>query len=783
MGMEGCQPMGIMYLQGVPYLCAPVQVQHASFPVTRLQSAQIPNPAVQVLHCDTQVLPTSNQFLLPSNYQNAAMSNTAVTSGDYASIGNAMGNSSLNSDLQATSLASVVGSPIVENNVVLTLRQWIQIAMGSSCKPSLSKEYINSCLQIALSLSRQISDAEELKSEKLSRLPSNVTDWAAEVRVKIRRNGTLYEEVEGKGMAEGVSMIQAQNIYAIESAEIISGYLSGCKTSEDDRLACLAQDTQRQRIHAMGLLFYELFAGGKKAQTHNAITQSVTGAKLSTTIDDTIEAQSMDEKVTAFLEDFEKKTAVNASSNDFVWSDSEEGDDTLLELGTDENIDEGLGAFAQTSPCTHIGLNFSDENFDEVDKELKAFSQPFPPLGNGLDLSNALKLDNTIGDEWNPQDIDSSHHNSARKKLQQSNPSTELLSRIGLYTPLCYLIHNMLDCINGDLSGDEAYCKMADVTSELQLMIDQPKTYLTCEDSFNRSSFQLKEDLFMRDEEYAALIEAYRRSKTGSSELAVVSGNSGVGKSFLVSRLGRFIHTNNGDFISVKFDQRKDSNPLAALISAFNDYCAIFLESHDVAQIELLASMLQEALGRDDMTRLIKIMPNLSRIMGDNSFSASRHSCVNEEKKMGHIITRFVDVISSLSAKMLTLCLDDIHWADSFSLAILEQIIMMPASNKRIFLIGCYRDDELEPHHPFMKMMENCVDYETELTKVHLDCVDRDTVNHIVSNLLSLPPRLVKSLSDVVFQKSKGLPLYIDQLLVALKREGLLRQSLRKKRW
>ena len=173
MGMEGCQPMGIMYLQGIPYLCAPVQVQHASFPVTQLQSAQIPTPAVQVLHCDTQVLPTSNQLLLPSNYQNAAMSNTAVTSGDYASIGNAMGNSSLNSDLQATSLASVVGSPIVENNVVLTLRQWIQIAIGSSCKPSLSKEYINSCLQIALSLSRQITSVDGEACNSVSHLPAH----------------------------------------------------------------------------------------------------------------------------------------------------------------------------------------------------------------------------------------------------------------------------------------------------------------------------------------------------------------------------------------------------------------------------------------------------------------------------------------------------------------------------------------------------------------------------------------------------------------------------------
>ena len=109
---------------------------------------------------------------------------------------------------------------------------------------------------------------------------------------------------------------------------------------------------------------------------------------------------------------------------------------------------------------------------------------------------------------------------------------------------------------------------------------------------------------------------------------------------------------------------------------------------------------------------------------------------------------------------------------------------MMPASTKqRIFIIGCYRDEELDNLHTFKRIITCCCDFDTKVTEVHLDCVDKTTVNRIVSGLLSLPPRLVGSLSDIIYQKSKGNPLFIEQLLVSLKRDGLLRFSLREKRW
>jgi hypothetical protein len=71
-------------------------------------------------------------------------------------------------------------------DVILPLRQWIKLATEHVKVSRLSPEYIASCLKIAASLSRQISDAEEFESNILSSLPFDTTNWAADATVKLR---------------------------------------------------------------------------------------------------------------------------------------------------------------------------------------------------------------------------------------------------------------------------------------------------------------------------------------------------------------------------------------------------------------------------------------------------------------------------------------------------------------------------------------------------------------------------------------------------------------------
>eukprot|EP00804_Cyclotella_cryptica_P021186 CCRYP_001485-RA/>CCRYP_001485-RA protein AED:0.02 eAED:0.02 QI:1/1/1/1/1/1/2/1352/1114 len=369
------------------------------------------------------------------------------------------------------------------------------------------------------------------------------------------------------------------------------------------------------------------------------------------------------------------------------------------------------------------------------------------------------------------------------------NVSVDHLRVKGVPTPLCDLIHNMIDCINGDFMGNDSYCQMSEVTSDLQLMLSKPSVYLHDLD-VNRISvtgLELDEATFVRDEELASLQSAYQRSVMGSSELAIVTGVSGTGKSTLATKFGDFVMENGGLFLSGKFDQIKYVKPYSAVASAFNTYCEVLARETASEGAVLVASNLKTALG-SDLYYLIQMIPSLGRILQEhsNDYIPPGHDCVNAQERLHYLFCQFVEVISRCSGAPMTLFMDDVQWADSASISIISQLLKTSRSMKDsegFFFLGCCRDDEMSSHHLFWKMIDNVRSFGFKTTLVKLECMDIRTVNTFLSTLLHLPPRLVRSLSNIVHHKTKGNPLFVSRLLISLNREGLLRLSLTRHRW
>jgi predicted ATPase len=102
---------------------------------------------------------------------------------------------------------------------------------------------------------------------------------------------------------------------------------------------------------------------------------------------------------------------------------------------------------------------------------------------------------------------------------------------------------------------------------------------------------------------------------------------------------------------------------------------------------------------------------------------------------------------------------------------------------KKFFFVGCCRDDEMEEGHAFYKMLEIVRGVGVNVTTVKIGCIEEDALNSVISDLLCLSPRMVRSLSKVVHSKTKGNPLFVSQLLRSLNRDGLLRVDLSSKQW
>jgi predicted ATPase len=365
----------------------------------------------------------------------------------------------------------------------------------------------------------------------------------------------------------------------------------------------------------------------------------------------------------------------------------------------------------------------------------------------------------------------------------------EPLKAKGLPRALCDLVTNMLDCANGTISKDDTYHNMSEVRDDLQLMLDNPSIYLRDQDmgTLSTTGLQIGGTVFGRNAELSTIIDAYRRSVSGESELVTISGQSGTGKSLLACEFGKHVVSSGGILISGKFDQLKQGKPFSALASAFNQYCGILLQNSELASAkQKLAHQLNFVLGREAY-HLAKLIPNLANILGLEISSVNLdEGCVNAQKRLQYLLCQFVKLIFSTFDAPVTLFLDDLQWADPASIAAVNQLFLtggLASHNTQFFFLGCYREGEVDNCNPFWRAMCNSNLLNARSTNIKLDCMGEDTLNTMVSETLCLSPRLTRALSSVIYRKTKGNPLFVSQLMLSLSKDGLLRPSLGRGRW
>eukprot|EP00957_Ditylum_brightwellii_P091046 6931778-Ditylum_brightwellii.AAC.1 len=130
----------------------------------------------------------------------------------------------------------------------------------------------------------------------------------------------------------------------------------------------------------------------------------------------------------------------------------------------------------------------------------------------------------------------------------------------------------------------------------------------------------------------------------------------------------------------------------------------------------------------------------------------------------------------------LFLFLDDLQWADSSSLSFIKSVLTNSESKCFLF-IGSYRNDQSSDGHPFAEFLSDISTRNIPVTKIALDNICRGDVNDLISDVICMPKSQTKSLSDIVYQKTGGNVLFVNQFLKSLYNEGLLQFSLDSDSW
>ena len=199
--------------------------------------------------------------------------------------------------------------------------------------------------------------------------------------------------------------------------------------------------------------------------------------------------------------------------------------------------------------------------------------------------------------------------------------------------------------------------------------------------------FRIPRKLYGRDAETQILLDAFCRAGRGGKELALVSGNAGIGKTSLVEEIYRPVSELGGFFISGRFDQLERSTPYAALVEAFRGLVRQLLTESD-ARLSQWRQSLAEALDPNGQV-IVAIIPEIELIMGAQRPLPE----VGPEESHNRFNLVFRDFIRVLCRpdNPLVLFLDDFQRADSASIRLLE-MIMRDEEIRHLMLICAYRE-------------------------------------------------------------------------------------------
>ncbi len=286
-------------------------------------------------------------------------------------------------------------------------------------------------------------------------------------------------------------------------------------------------------------------------------------------------------------------------------------------------------------------------------------------------------------------------------------------------------------------------------------------------DVFDR--FMLPEKLYGRDRELEQLIEEYRLACQGRNRFLLVSGQSGIGKTYLINELQRNTGGEPNYFVAGKFEQDSTHTPFSALISALHDLIVQILTGSD-DDIKKWQKKIFDAL-YPNIKIIIDVIPLLEHITGPQP-DVPELGTTESLNRFNLYFEKFIGIFADIN-RPLILFLDDLQWADRASL----NFIRTAASSENLsgfLLIGSFRDDEITENHAFANLLEEMKKSGKPFTTIELKPLSHGQVCDLISDTLSIEPEKASELSSLVIRKTGGNPFFVKEFIRNLYHEKYL---------
>ncbi|HEY7255050.1 MAG TPA: AAA family ATPase [Solirubrobacterales bacterium] len=263
-----------------------------------------------------------------------------------------------------------------------------------------------------------------------------------------------------------------------------------------------------------------------------------------------------------------------------------------------------------------------------------------------------------------------------------------------------------------------------------------------------------------RLDERAQLAEVAAAAEAGHRQLALISGEPGVGKSRLAAQVAIDLHSRGAAVLFGRSTEDVDPphRPWAEALSHYVEH----------AQQAVLERHVERHGGE-----LLRLAPGLADRVAD--VPQPRNTDAETERYLlrAAAIGMFVEAARQQEVVVI---LDDVQWADSQSLALLKHLVSATADCE-LLVLGTHRESELTRGHPLNQVLGD-LRREEGVRRIALTGLETDDVGALMESILGTSSSGDRSdLVDEISRETDGNPFFVGELLRHLDEEGAVTQG------
>ncbi len=261
-----------------------------------------------------------------------------------------------------------------------------------------------------------------------------------------------------------------------------------------------------------------------------------------------------------------------------------------------------------------------------------------------------------------------------------------------------------------------------------------------------------------REVELRQLQSCFDAATSGQGSLTMVVGEPGIGKTALCEQLATYVSLRNGQvLVGHCYEEGSLSLPYLAFVEALRTYA----RTRDV-------NRLRKELGPG--------APDVARIVSEirERLKIQPRPKGNPEEERYRLLQAVSDFLgSAAAAQPLLIVLEDLQSADRGTLEMLEHVARS-LGDKRLLLVGTYRDIEVERTHPLSTALAELRRLPV-FGRVLLRGLNGDEMRRMLSGIAGQD--VPWGLAEAVHRQTEGNPLFVQEVVRYLAEEGIIERE------